>query len=340
MSDRSYGRVLAGSEERIRQSYERWAAQPVDYESIPSVPSQPSRFQKTLQKPVSVTGTGTFLGHERRTITFEPTRLEGWWFDRMDLADAMPIRVSVNNVWKTARNVVLCSGSPHNYMRMVEHIIALKVGLGVDNVMIRMDSGDPPLFDRGSMNLVEAVERAGIKTLDERAEYVTVKEPVTVGGAKGSFITFLPHEGDVPILAVDCAIDFRSAIGKQRVRFVVEDGIFRHGAAARTNTTLAMMVYCRTIGKVFADIRNLGYTMRNIVVAGRRKYRNEAKMLHKGKSLEAAWHRSMLDLLAAVALMDEGRFAGKIISYKSGHALDVQMIKAICQGDLLKRAET
>jgi hypothetical protein len=42
-----------------------------------------------------------------------------------------------------------------------------------------------------------------------------------------------------------------------------------------------------------------------------------------------------LDLLAAVALIDAGRFAGTIVSYKVGHALDVQLIKELYNGDLL-----
>ena len=40
--------------------------------------------------------------------------------------------------------------------------------------------------------------------------------------------------------------------------------------------------------------------------------------------------------LAAIALIDKGRLAGTIISYKSGHTLDVQMIKELYQRDLLR----
>ena len=66
--------------------------------------------------------------------------------------------VSIRNVWTSARNIVLRSGNPHNYLRMVEHIIALRLGMGVDDVVISTNSGDPPLFDRSSVDLVEAVE--------------------------------------------------------------------------------------------------------------------------------------------------------------------------------------
>jgi UDP-3-O-acyl-N-acetylglucosamine deacetylase len=97
------------------------------------------------------------------------------------------------------------------------------------------------------------------------------------------------------------------------------------------------MLYCRTIGKLFADIRNLGYTTENILIAGRLGYYNTPRLLHEGKSLEAAWHRAALDLLAAIALIEEGQFVGRVISYKAGHALDVEMIRRLYKEKLLRR---
>jgi UDP-3-O-acyl-N-acetylglucosamine deacetylase len=335
-----HGLILAGDENVIRRSYDLLAAQPVDQEMYGTESAEKNEMEKTIREPVSVTGPGTFLGKARRTLTFEPTREQGWWLDRQDLADSLPIRVSVNNVWTTVRNIVLRSGSPHNYMRMVEHIVALKVGMGVDNVMIRADAGDPPLFDRSSLDLVDAVERAGIVDGKNRAVYVTVKEPVTIGSPNGGFLTFLPSEGGSRKLSVDCAVHFKSAIGRQRIKFDVNRETFRYGAGARTNTTLLMMLYVKTIGRIFADVRHLGYTTKNILIAGRFWYFNRPGLVFKGKSLEAAWHRATLDLLAAVALIDRGRLAGKIISYKAGHALDVDMIRELYRRDLLVQLST
>jgi UDP-3-O-acyl-N-acetylglucosamine deacetylase len=333
MPNKPYGRILAGAEDEVRLAWERLARQPVDQEWLAEDGFAPQ--VTTLGRPVAVTGPGTFLGRAQRTLRFEPQSRGGWSFHRQDLPNVLPIHVGVHNVWTTALNIVLCSGSPHNYMRMVEHIVALKAGLGLDSVVIRMDSGDPPLFDRSSMDLVEAVESAGIVPGREPAPYVTVREPVTVAGRNGAFLTFEPAADGVRRLQVDCAIDFPSAIGRQRIRFHVTPATFRHGAQARTNTTVWKMLYCKTVGKLFADWRNLGYTKRNILVAGPRRYINAPGLLHNGKSLEAVWHRACLDLLAAVALIDRGRFAGRIVSYKAGHALDVQMIRELYNGDLL-----
>lgn len=336
MSETPYGGILAGDEDSIRRSYEQWQELPVDQEMMDRGGDDYDPAETTLAKPVSITGPGTFLGHAESTLTFEPITQSGWWLDRADLHDSLPIHVSVHNVWTVVRNIVLHCGSVHNYVRMVEHFIALKLGLGLDNCIIHMDSGDPPLFDRSSMDLVEAIEEAGIISYDRPARYVTVKEPVTVGGSRGDFLTFLPAENDSRDLVVDCAVDFASAIGKQRIRFLLTKEAFRHGARARTNTTLGMMLYCKTVGKIFADVRHLGYTTKNILIAGPKKYVNEPYLLHEGKSLEAVWHRATLDLLAAVALIDRGRFAGTVISYKAGHALDVKIVNELYRRELLR----
>ncbi len=336
MGEFECGRLLQGDAEAWKAAYERFQAQPVDQELMEPAETEREWRQTTISRPISVTGPGTFLGRAQRTLEFAPSHDKGWWFDRIDLPESLPIGVSVLNVWTTVRNIVLCSGSPHNYMRMVEHMVALKY-MGLDNILIRMDSGDPPLFERSSMDLVEAIEEVGIVSLPALAPYFTVKEPVSiVNPSGGAFLTFLPATGQSRRLTIDCAVDFANAIGKQRIRFDVNRRTFRRGASARTNTSLSMMLYAKTIGKVFADTRNLGYSMKNILVAGPRRYVNRPGLTHEGKSLEAVWHRAVLDLLAAVALIDLGRFAGHIVSYRAGHALDCVMVRELYQQDLLE----
>jgi UDP-3-O-[3-hydroxymyristoyl] N-acetylglucosamine deacetylase len=330
-----YGKILAGNGEILRHSYEKFSAQHVDLNLEAEKDWQADHSETTIARPVSVTGAGTFFRRAARTLLFEPSEEDGWWFERTDLPNDLPTRVSVRNVWTTARNIVLRSGSPHNYMRMVEHIIALKLGLGIDNLLIKAGSGDPPLFDRGSMDLVEALESAKIVPQKEPVSYVTVKETVSVCTESGSFLSFMPAEGKKR-LSIDCAIDFPNAIGKQRIRFDLTPKIFRQAAEARTNTNTAVKLYCQTIGLLFADIRNSGYSHRNILIAGKRRYLNEPRLMHNGKSLEAAWHRAIMDLLAAVALIDRGRFVGTITSYKSGHALDVDMVRLLYKHGLLR----
>ncbi len=337
------GRIVAGDRAAIEEAVRRWQAQPIDDTRVvegPSAGFSPKRT--TIAKDAHVTGPGTFYGKAQRTLTFRPTTRRGWWIKRTDQAEQLPIQVDPATVWTAQRNIVLRSGSPHNYLRMVEHIIALREGLGIDDLLIETDSGDPPLFDRSSLDLVEALKGAGIvpSPAGGDASYVTVAEPVTIGGARGDFVTLLPAEPGQRKLRMDVAIDFASAIGKQRILFDVTDENFTYGAGARTNAAFSQMLFVRTIGHLFADTRNLGYTKRNILIHGKRGYYNEPHHLKDGRSYEAVWHRATLDLLAAIALLNGGRFVGTAISYRAGHALDCRFMTLLLLHDLLVPASS
>jgi UDP-3-O-acyl-N-acetylglucosamine deacetylase len=331
--------ILYGDEDAIRASFAQMQAQPIDWD-LQNHPTLPLRKQQTtLASSASISGPGTFMGKATRTITFEPTERKGWWLDRTDLPGSLPIKVGIANVWTTGQivsNIVLRSGNPHNYVRMVEHLIALRMGLGIDNLMIRIDSGDPPLFEQGSLDVVEALEKCGTQTIDKPVKYLTVKEPVAVGGTNGEFILLSPpSDPQNPQLEVDCAIDFQTAIGKQRIVFPVTPDLVKMASIARTNTSFGKMLYCKTIGKLFADIRNLGYNTKNVSIASKSRYINPPRLEHNGKALEAVWHRAVLDLLAAIALIPEGLFVGKITSYKAGHRLDCELIRQLYLNQVL-----
>ncbi len=333
------GKILMGDGEAIKVSYEAMNNQAVDLDLSDKAVEPLRKYQTTLAGSATLSGPGTFMGRATRTLSFEPTNMEGWWLDRTDLPGSLPIRVGIANVWTTGQivsNIVLRSGNPHNYVRMVEHIISLRMGLGIDNLMVKLDSGDPPLFAQGSLDLVEALESCGRVTTDKPVQYVTVKEPVTVGGTYGDFVTLAPPDDlDNPQLTVDCAVNFPTAIGQQRIIFPVTEELTRMASVARTNTSYGKVLYCKTIGKLFADVRNLGYNKHNVSIAGKRRYINEPRLPHEGKALEAAWHRAVLDLLAAIALINNGCFVGKIKSYKAGHRLDCELVKQLYLNQVL-----
>jgi UDP-3-O-acyl-N-acetylglucosamine deacetylase len=330
------GRIVAGAEPAIRAAYDRLQRQPIDQTDLCEGPTGYSDRRTTLGGVKSVSGPGTFYRRAQRTLLFKPSQEPGWWIDRTDLHEQLSTAVSVRSIWTSQRNIVLRSGSPHNYLRMVEHIVALRLGLGLDDVTVATDAGDPPLLDRGSLDLVEAVDAAGIVERDAPAAYVTVREPVTIGGNRGDFITLLPAERGQRRLRIDCAISFDSAIGQQRILFDLTPRTFRYGAEARTNVSAAQYFFAKSIGVVLADVRNMGYNTRNILIHGRTHYVNAPKLFHNGKALEPVWHRATLDLLAALALIEGGRFAGTVISYRAGHTLDCRLVTLLHRLGLLE----
>ncbi len=333
------GKVVAGDSKQINEANARMADQAIDISRLTDNLNPYSPFETTLASSASAEGPGTFEGRKRAALTFGPSAESGWWITRTDLQEQLPIHVSIRNVWTSARNIVLRSGNPHNYLRMVEHIVALRLGLGLDNAALEIGGGDPPLFDRSSLDLVEAIESAKIVETTKRARYVTVKEPVTIGGDRGDFITILPAEKGDHRLRLDTAIHFNSIIGQQRIVYDVTPENFIYGAGARTNATHKQLILAKTVGKLFADMRHMGYTNDNILIHGKQAYVNtpRAEFDHPTKvSLEPVWHRATLDLLAAIALVDMGRFAGTFVSYRAGHTLDVRLMTLLYREGLLE----
>ena len=315
------------------------AAIPVDEERLAPAGWEPDAVEKTLASPFEVSGPSTYHRGNTASLHFQPAEEGGWAFERTDLSGGTPrIPVRPENVTDLNRNIRLSAGTPENFMRMSEHIIALRLGLGIDHAVIGTPNGDPPLFDVGSRPLVEAVRKAGLREIPGHpVVYATTSEPVFIIGPHGSFLLFEPAEAGCRKLTLDVALDFPTAIGRQRIRFDLTPETFAYGADARTNCSRKEMFLMRTIGRLIPSIRGFGYTWKNILVAGKERYANEPALLHNGKSLEAVWHRACLDLLAALALCPVGRPAGRITSYKAGHALDCRFMSLLSSGKFWRK---
>ena len=337
MPEYEIGRVVLGDASAVAAAYSRFREQRIDETRLAPDRSCPFPAKRQgLLGEAPVAGVGTFKGSEKQTITFAPSERPGWWIRRMDQPEQLDTKVDIANLWTSAQNLVLRSGSPHNYLRMVEHIIALKAGLGVDNVLIKVNSGDPPLFDQSSLPLIKAMEHAKIAETDEDATYVTVKEPLAFGGRRGDFLLFLPAKDGERNLRIDCAISWNTVIGEQRVLFDATPETFRYASLARTNATHRQYLLAKTVGKLFAATRNLGYNKKNILIHGPKKFYTEPRFPVDGKFLEPVWHRATLDLMAALSLTGEHRFVGTVVSYRAGHTLDCDAVRALYRNDLLK----
>ena len=179
MPEYTVGKVVFGSADEIAAAYDRFAPQKIDETRLADSRECPfGARRRTLAGEAKVTDVGTFDGRENQTVAFAPSPRPGWWIRRMDQPEQLDTKVDISNLWTSAQNLVLRSGSLHNYLRMVEHIIALKCGLGVDDVLLKVYSGDPPLFEDSSTPLVKTMDFAKIVEGSGDAQYVTVKEPV------------------------------------------------------------------------------------------------------------------------------------------------------------------
>ena len=331
--------ILAGDLGLFRQAWQQLQNLPVDEIRRAPADWQPSPCQTTLAHDTIICGPSTYRRGRLCTLKLSPAT-DGWNFQRTDLPRQPLIPVAPSSIRSANRSLVLHKGSSDNYFRMTEHIIALRYGLGLDNLRLSSDSFDPPLFDNGSLPLVKAVQQAGIEPLSgSPRQFLAVQEPIAIVNPKGGFLLLEPPPDGDKRLTFDVAVDFPTAIGKQRIQFDLHPDIFAHGAAARTNCSATDWLLLRTIGWLTAEYRHIGYTDRNILVAGKHSYRNQPALLLNGKSLEAVWHRACLDLIAALSLLSDGWLCGKVTSFKAGHALDAQFVTMLTQQRLLATVE-
>ena len=342
MPEYTIGRTVFGSAAEIAAAYDVFHKQPIDETRLAPTREDPfGGVRRGLKGEASITDVATFDGREDSTLTFAPSKKPGWWIRRCDLPEQLDTEVDVSNLWSSAQNLVLRSGSNRNYLRMVEHIIALKCGLGIDDCLLKVRSGDPPLFDDSSLPLVKTVEKAGIELEKEvgvgglKVDYVTVKEPVAFGGKRGDFLLFLPAKEGERNLRIDCAIKWKTCIGQQRILFDVTPETFTYASLARTNCTRNQYFAALTIGKLFAATRHWGYTKKNILIHGKHGWHNEPRFPVGDKFLEPVWHRATLDLMAAIASI-RGRFVGTVVSYRAGHTMDCDAVRALYRNELLK----
>ncbi len=329
------GDTVFGNPQAIAAAYQQFQTLGLDEVRLTENREPLPTKRTTIAGEAAVAGVGTFEGSVKQTITFAPSEKPGWWIRRMDLPEQLDTFVDIANLWTSAQNLVLRSGSPHNYLRMVEHIIALKNGIGLDDVVLKVNTGDPPLFDHSSLPLIKAIEHAKIVEKSAAPTYVTVKKPLAFGGKRGDFLLFFPAEKGDKRLRIDCGICWNTVIGCERILFDATPETFRYAALARTNATRKQYLLAKTVGKLFAATRNWGYNDRNILIHGTKKFYTEPRFPMNGKFLEPVWHRATLDLMAALALTGSHRFAGTVVSYRAGHTLDCDAVRALYRQDLL-----
>lgn len=342
MASRLQPILLSGSQDAFARAYDASQALPVDESRLAPEGWEPPRYAATISRPAEVEGSATYHRGRLRRLAFLPAprgMATGWVVDRVDLPEQLPIPMTLGSVCRADRAIVLRSGVDANRFRMSEHVICHRLGLGIDNIRIETDSEDPPLFDEGSMPIVRALLDAGLaEDTTQDLRYISPSSPVVLmHPSNGGFLLWEPARDGSRILRLDVSIDFPNAIGQERVVLDLHPDAFIHGAIARTNCSASEMRKARLFGWLSPEIRNLGYTRENILLAGKKGYVNEPKLLTPaGKSLEPVWHRTCLDLVAALSLMPPGcRPAGKITSFKSGHVLDVRFLTLLFHKGLI-----
>jgi len=273
--------------------------------------------QRTLKKAISATGVGLHNG-EKVTLTLRPAAADtGIVFKRVDLPQPNEIIVTPSAVHDTR----LCSALEANGARVatVEHIMSALAGLGVDNVYIDVDASEIPIMDGSSGPFVYLLQEAGIVEQSLPKKFIRVKKKVeVVDGDK--WVRFEPYNG----FKIDFTIHFNHPVFENSGNHVkvdfADDSYIKEISRARTFGFMHEVEYLRSNGLA------RGGSLDNAIVLDEYRVINADGLRYDD---EFAKHK-VLDAIGDLYMLGHP-ILGAFYAYKSGHALNNQLLIALMQ---------
>ena len=294
--------------------------------------------QRTIKNRATLKGVGLHTG-EDVTMTFVPAKENhGFAFKRVDLEGEPIIEADANYVVNTQRGTNLEKNGVK--IHTSEHVLAALVGLDIDNVLIELDSPEPPIMDGSSKFFVKALEEAGIVEQEHDREEYVVRDVISYKDeASGSEITIIPSDQ----YQVTTMVDFGTKVlGTQNATLTKLSDFKAEIADARTFSFLHELEMLLEHGLikggdlnnaiVYVDKEISGSTMKKL-----EKAFNKEKLSVKPNGIldnltlhhpnEAARHK-LLDVVGDLALAGT-RIRGKVIANKPGHYVNTQFAKKL-----------
>jgi UDP-3-O-[3-hydroxymyristoyl] N-acetylglucosamine deacetylase/3-hydroxyacyl-[acyl-carrier-protein] dehydratase len=197
----------------------------------------------------------------------------------------------------------------------VEHLLAAVAGLGLDNLVIELNSMEPAEPDGSSIPYVEVLREAGVVEQNADKQYLEVKTPVTLSD-HGVTIAALPY----PRLRISFTIEYaHPLIGTQHACYDIDEEVFeKEIAPARTFSMLTDIETLRSRGLI------KGGSLDNSIVVGDEKIMNEEPLRFPDEFVR----HKVLDLLGDLCLAG-APVRGHIISHRSGHASNIRLVRML-----------
>ena len=132
--------------------------------------------QRTVRNSKSCNGIGLHTGVES-TITFHPAPEDyGIRFMRSDIKNSPEIKADIDHVVDISRGTTIEEKNVR--IHTVEHALAAVTGLQIDNVLIELNSKEPPVMDGSAKDFVDALLEAGPIFQDKKRKVLVIDRAV------------------------------------------------------------------------------------------------------------------------------------------------------------------
>lgn len=271
--------------------------------------------QKTLKSEVELQGIGLNTG-KKVTLRFKPSPPNsGINFVRVDLTNKPIINAEVTNlvdILKSPRHTSL--GSNEVWVQTVEHLMAALSGLGVDNVLIEINSDEIPAMDGSSLNFAEAIKKVGVVEQEAPRKYFIIREPLWVEDDSAYIVVFPSNE-----FKVSYTLNYENPfIGSQYLNLGISPETFEKEVCPARTFCLQKEVEALLhlgLGKG-ANYDNTLVVSDSGVIKNKLRFKDEF-VRHK-----------ILDLLGDMYLLGF-LVKGHVIAVRSGHNLNIKLIQKI-----------
>ncbi|WP_317993478.1 UDP-3-O-acyl-N-acetylglucosamine deacetylase [Bartonella gliris] len=273
------------------------------------------KYQSTLKKAVTFKGYGVHSGC-LSVVKICPANVGcGIVFKRCGEDGTEQIfQAHASQIGATELSTVLGHGKSR--IETVEHLMAAIAAYNLDNLVVEVLGNEIPILDGSSWQYCQGFEEVGIVQQDALRCYFIIRKPLRVEVGSG-MAEFLPFDGR----RFDVTISFSSpAIGKQNLNFDLTTQGFKDDLSrART------FGFVKDVEKLRASGKGLGASLENALIIGL----DDQIMNPEGPYWQNEFVRhKMLDAIGDTALLG-APFIGLFRSYRSGHRINAQLVKAI-----------
>ena len=267
--------------------------------------------QRTLRRQISCVGIGLHSGNKVQ-LSLKPAGPNfGIRFRRTDLGD-LEVPATVHHL----AGIQLATGLARDEasVETVEHLLAALVSMGVDNVLVELNSPEVPIMDGSAAPFVYLVQEAGLKTLPARRRYLKIVRPIAI--SRGDKRIAL-YPSDHFKVTYSISYDHPLLRHQSRTIRVTEESFVEDIAPARTFTFLKDVEMLRQNGLA------LGGSLENAIVLGETGVLNNALRFAD----EFVRHK-ILDAIGDLALVGFP-VIGHLVAHRAGHPLHTEFAAKI-----------
>jgi UDP-3-O-[3-hydroxymyristoyl] N-acetylglucosamine deacetylase len=276
-----------------------------------------ARRQRTLVRPVSVTGFGYFSGRDVRVEFWPAAEHAGITFVRHDIGAAARVPATVGLRINVPRRTTLELNGVR--VEMVEHVLAALAAMRIDNCEIWVDAPEMPGCDGSSKAFVEAIDAAGALEQRSPVRQLVVGQAMRVGD-ENCWIEAQPYRGAGLSISFDLDFGSQSPIGHQLFALDITPDSFRHElASCRTfiPEDVAQSILAQGIGK--------RVTMSDLLIFG-----PNGPIGNSLRFPDECVRHKILDVVGDLALTG-CEVVGHVVAHRSGHALHAELAKRLLE---------